>query len=384
PRVLVIEDESMVAALYETYLRREGIAAVLVQSGSAALEAVAKAQFDGVLLDVNLPDMNGLDILRRLRLHPRPPTVIVITAQGSINLAVEAMRAGAYDFLVKPFTVDRFLVTFRNAMERQRLAELVETYREDRERDGHCGFIGTSPVMQAIYRTIDTAASSKATVFITGESGTGKELCAEAIHRMTPRREGPFIALNCAAIPHDLMESEIFGHVKGAFTGAISDHDGAARRADGGTLFLDEICDMDPNLQTKLLRFVQTGAFTRVGGAQLEKVDVRFVCATNRDPLAEVRAGRFREDLYYRLHVIAIEMPPLRARGDDVILLARAFLDRFAREEGKEFQGPDEDAVRLLREFTWPGNIRELENVMRSIVVLNPGGPVKDDLLPPF
>ncbi len=379
-RVLVVEDEPQLASLYAAYLDREGMTPQMVDSGAAALSATAAKAFDVVLLDIKLPDMNGLEVLRSLAGRANGPTVIVITALGSINLAVEAMRAGAYDFLVKPFTAERFLVTLRNALERQRLAALVETYRK--ERDGYCGFIGSSPAMQAVYRIIDSAASSKATVSITGESGTGKELCAEAVHRMSPRRDRPFIAINCAAIPKDLMESEIFGHVKGAFTGAISDHVGAAKRADGGTLFLDEICDMDPNLQTKLLRFVQTGSFTPVGGSTVQRVDVRFVCATNRDPLAEVEAGRFREDLYYRLHVIPIEMPPLRERGEDVRELAEAFLDSIAAEEGKSFEGLSEEATALITAYDWPGNIRQLHNVMRSIVVLNEGGTVSETMLP--
>jgi two-component system repressor protein LuxO len=380
-RVLVVEDEPQLASLYAAYLEREGITnPQLVDSGAAALSAAADKTYDVVLLDINLPDMNGLEVLRSLAGRVNGPTVIVITALGSINLAVEAMRAGAYDFLVKPFTAERFLVTLRNALERQRLASLVETFRD--ERDGYCGFLGSSQAMQAVYRIIDSAASSKATVFITGESGTGKELCAEAVHRMSPRRERPFIAINCAAIPKDLMESEIFGHVKGAFTGAISDHEGAAKRAHSGTLFLDEICDMDPNLQTKLLRFVQTGTFTPVGGSAAQRVDVRFVCATNKNPLAEVEAGRFREDLYYRLHVIPIEMPPLRERGDDVRKLAEAFLDAMAAEEGKTFEGLSEEAAALIQSHDWPGNIRQLQNVMRSVVVLNPGGVVTDTMLP--
>ncbi len=380
-RVLVVEDEPQLASLYAAYLEREGVTPLLVDSGAAALSAASEKAFDVVLLDIKLPDMNGLEVLRSVAGRANGPTVIVVTALGSINLAVEAMRAGAYDFLVKPFTAERFLVTLRNALERQRLAALVETYQK--ERDGYCGFIGSSPAMQAVYRIIDSAASSKATVFITGESGTGKELCAEAVHRMSPRRDRPFIAINCAAIPKDLMESEIFGHVKGAFTGAISDHEGAAKRADGGTLFLDEICDMDPNLQTKLLRIVQTGSFTPVGGSAVRRVDVRFVCATNRDPLAEVEAGRFREDLYYRLHVIPIEMPPLRERGEDVRKLAEAFLDSIAAEEGKKFEGLSEEAAALITAYDWPGNIRQLHNVTRSVVVLNEGGVVSEAMLPP-
>jgi DNA-binding NtrC family response regulator len=381
-RVLVVEDEPDLARLYAEHLRREHAEAVLVETGGEALAQLGQGGFDLVLLDINLPDMNGLDLLRRLGREAARIAVIVITGHGSVNLAVEAMRSGAYDFLVKPFAPERFLVTLRNALERQRLARLVDTYREDRGRDGDHGFVGTSPRMQMVYRLIDSAASSKATVFITGESGTGKELCAEAVHRTSPRRDKPFVAINCAAIPNDLMESEIFGHVKGAFTGAIADREGAARRAHGGTLFLDEVCEMDPGLQTKLLRFVQTGTFTRVGGAELEAVDVRFVCATNRDPMAEVRAGRFREDLYYRLHVIPITLPPLRERAGDVPLIAHYFLERYAREEGKDFSGLTEETDSALAAYGWPGNIRELQNVMRSLVVLNGGGWIGVDLLP--
>jgi len=219
-------------------------------------------------------------------------------------------------------------------------------------------------------------------VFITGESGTGKEICAEAIHRQSPRADGPFIVLNCGAIPRDLMESEIFGHVKGAFTGAVCEREGAARRADGGTLFLDEICELDPGLQTKLLRFVQTGTFQKVGGGRTEKVDIRFVCATNSDPVREVARGRFREDLFYRLHVIPVHLPPLRERDDDVLAIAQKCLVEFAREEGKRFTrfAPETEAV--LRTYPWPGNVRELQNVVRNIVVLNDGAVVSLDMLP--
>jgi DNA-binding NtrC family response regulator len=237
--------------------------------------------------------------------------------------------------------------------------------------------------MQAVYRIIESAAPSKATVFITGESGTGKEVCAEAIHQCSPRSEQPFIALNCAAIPHDLMESEIFGHVKGSFTGAQGDRKGAASLADGGTLFLDEICEMDLDLQSKLLRFIQTGTLQRVGSGKLETVDVRFVCATNRDPLVEVKAGRFREDLYYRLHVIPLSLPPLRERGEDILLLARNLLQNYAREENKRFKDFDAEAVRVLLDYPWPGNVRELQNVVRNIVVLNDRELVSPDILPP-
>ena len=236
--------------------------------------------------------------------------------------------------------------------------------------------------MQAIYRIIDSAAGSKATVFISGESGTGKELCAEAIHQKSPRANKPFVAINCGAIPKDLMESEIFGHVKGAFTGAIAEREGAAARANGGTLFLDEVCELDLSLQTKLLRFVQTGTFQKVGGERMEEVDVRFLCATNRDPVAEVAAGRFREDLFYRLHVIPIHLPPLRERGNDVLLVAQKILEAFAAEEGRRFARFTPECEAALAAYPWPGNVRELQNVIRNVVVLNDGDVVSLDMLP--
>jgi two-component system repressor protein LuxO len=236
--------------------------------------------------------------------------------------------------------------------------------------------------MQGVYRTIESAAPSRATVFVTGESGTGKELCAEAIHAESPRRDRPFIALNCAAIPRDLMESEIFGHVKGAFTGAAGRRDGAASRADGGTLFLDEICEMDLDLQSKLLRFVQTGRFQRVGDSKEEQVDIRIVCATNRNPLDEVKAGRFREDLFYRLNVIPVHLPPLRDRGDDILAIAAELLRRMAREEDKDFSGFARPAADALLAWLWPGNVRELANVIRNVVVLNNGDKVAFEMLP--
>ena len=238
--------------------------------------------------------------------------------------------------------------------------------------------------MRAVYRVIDQVAASRATVFITGESGSGKEVCAEAIHRHSKslRCDKPFVTLNCAAIPKDLLESELFGHVKGAFTGAYVERQGVATQADGGTLFLDEICEMDLNIQSKLLRFVQTGTIQKIGGGKTESVDVRLICATNRDPLKEVEAGRFREDLYYRLHVIAIHLPPLRDRVEDVIPIASGFLAEFAKEEGKSFKGFSPEAEARLRAYRWPGNVRQLQNVMRNIVVLNEGILVTPNMLP--
>lgn len=244
------------------------------------------------------------------------------------------------------------------------------------------GFIGSSPAMDRIHARIASVARSTATVFITGESGTGKELAALAVHASSPRASGPFIALNCGAIPHDLLESEVFGHVKGSFTGAVSDKPGAAAAADGGTLFLDEVCEMAPALQTKLLRFLQTSTIQPVGAVRPRKVDVRIVCATNRDPAAAVRAGLFREDLFYRLYVVPLHMPPLRERGDDVIEIAEAALMRYAREEGRDYQGLDDEVRALFRSHDWPGNVRQLLNVIRNVVVLHDGGRVTREMLP--
>lgn len=380
--LLLVEDTPSLARLYDQYLKDEDLAVTVVGTGKEALQAITEGPPDAILLDLKLPDMDGLDILKEVQTRELPCEVVVITAHGSINVAVEAMRAGAYDFLVKPFNAERLLVTVRNAVKHRSLSAIVEKMQFS-ARDSYCGFIGSSLAMQAVYRTIDAAAASKATVFITGESGTGKEVAASAIHSQSPRKNGPFIAINCGAIPKDLMESEIFGHVKGAFTGAHADREGAASRASGGTLFLDEICEMDLSLQTKLLRFIQTGTFQKVGGSKTEKVDVRFVCATNRDPLEEVEAGNFREDLYYRLHVIPIHLPPLRERDGDVIEIARHFLVAYAAEEGKAFSRFDEKSEAVFASYKWPGNIRQMQNVIRNIVVLNDGEAVTLEMLPP-
>jgi DNA-binding NtrC family response regulator len=384
PIVLLVEDSPSLSRAYEEYLRNGPYKVVHVDTGAAAMVELDRRVPEAVVLDLKLPDMDGMSILTRITGARMPTVVIVITAHGSINVAVDAMRGGAFDFLVKPFTAERLIFTLRNALERQRLERMVKTYQEDIARTNYCGFIGASLPMQAIYRIIDSAAPSRATVFITGESGTGKELCAEAIHRQSPRGLQPFVAINCGAIPRGLMESEIFGHVRGAFTGATNDRDGAASRAHGGTLFLDEICELDLDLQAKLLRFVQTGSFERVGGSRTEKVDVRIVCATNQDPLKAVEEGRFREDLYYRLHVIPIVMPPLREREGDAVLIAREFLNLFAREESKRFVRFEPEIEAVLQGYEWPGNVRQLQNVIRNIVVLHDGETVTSSMLPPL
>lgn len=379
---LLVEDSMSLGALYTEYLRTEGARVTHVNHGGDALNELKRWQPDLLVLDIQLPDMSGMDILETVQADYPDVTVIMITAHGSIDIAVDAMRSGAFDFLVKPFDAKRLSITVRNALKQRQLVDLVAKYESSLPKPHYMGFVGESLAMQTVYKTIDCVANSKASAFIIGESGTGKEVCAHAIHNAGNRRDGPFVALNCASIPKDLIESEIFGHTKGAFTGAVANRDGAATRAHNGTLFLDEICEMDLELQSKLLRFIQTGVFQRVGGTKEEKVDVRFVSATNRMPWDEVKAGRFREDLFYRLHVIPIELPPLRMRGKDILLLASSLLKEYNKEEGKKFKGFSRDAKQCLKTYQWPGNVRQLQNVIRQIVVLNDGELVELDMLP--
>jgi len=306
-----------------------------------------------------------------------------MTADGSLNKAVEAMKFGAYDFITKPFPKEKMLVTAHNALRQAEADSMLESIKAEKAEDKALGgFIGRSIAMQSVYKVIESAAPSKATVFITGESGTGKEVCARAIHDLSPRKDGAFVAINCGAIPGELMESEIFGHIKGAFTGATADRAGAASRAHGGTLFLDEICEMELDLQVKLLRFLQTGTYTPVGGEEEKFVDIRIVCATNRNPMEEVTEGRFREDLYYRLHVVAAHMPPLNQREDDILMLAEHFLKIFATQENKKLKGFSKGAQNVMMNYHWPGNVRQLINVIQNIVVMNDGNEVKEAMLP--
>lgn len=386
--LLLIEDTPSLQMVYSSVL---GAAGHAVEVAGTAAEGLAQFRAKGskvVLLDLMLPDRDGLLVMREM-LDLRPQTrVIVITSNGSINKAVEAMRAGAHEFLVKPFDENRLLGAVENAIllasgARQRAADpALAGLPSVPLGSGRESFIGSSQQMRRIHSTIASVARSMATVFITGESGTGKELCALAVHGQSNRANGPFIALNCGAIPEELLESEVFGHIKGSFTGAIADKPGAAAAADGGTLFLDEICEMAPALQTKLLRFLQTSTVQPVGATRPRKVNVRIVCATNRDPLDAVRKGQFREDLYYRLYVVPIHMPALRDRGEDVIEIAKAALQRFAQDEGRRFDALSPEVCELFLRLPWPGNVRQVLNVIRNVVVLNDGGVVTLDMLP--
>ena len=391
--LLLVEDTQSLQVLYRSVLVRAGHEVASATTASDALRLFAQSEITIVLLDLVLPDRDGLSLMKDM-LDLRPDTaVIVMTAHGSVGRAVEAMRAGAHEFLVKPFDEARLLSAVANvpggpvasspvASAPRRAARAQTASADSPDSLTGSGFIGSSEVMERLHQKISSVARSMATVFITGESGTGKELCALAVHAASPRATGPFIALNCGAIPQDLLESEVFGHMKGSFTGAISDKPGAAAAADGGTLFLDEICEMAPALQTKLLRFLQTSTVVPVGATRPRKVNVRIICATNRDPLDAVRRGEFREDLYYRLFVVPLHMPPLRDRGEDVLEIAETALARFAREEGKPFDGLDAPVRALFRALPWPGNVRQVLNVIRNIVVLNEGGLVTLDMLP--
>lgn len=380
--ILLIEDTIPLAEVYMNYLQEEDLDITHVTTGGEAFTHLSEHSPQIILLDMNLPDVSGMDILRHVSNMDIKCCVIVITGYGSVSRVVEVMRLGAFEYLQKPFDKSRLVLTVRNAMERMRLRQMVDSYKSQFGITEFHGMLGSSQVMQSVYETIENVASSSATVFITGESGTGKELCAQAIHDISTRGHKEMVILNCGAIPKDLMESEIFGHVKGAFTGAIADREGAAQRADGGTLFLDEIAEMDFGLQSKLLRLIQSGTYQQVGNAKTCKVDIRYICATNRDPLKMVEDGRFREDLYYRLNVIPLKLPSLRERGRDKLEIALNFLRKFSEEEGKNFKTYSPYVEDVILRHNWPGNIRQLQNVIRNIVVLNEGEQVEIDMLP--
>ena len=378
----MIEDTVLLAELYMEHLQDQNVEITHVTTGNAAFSYLSDHTPQIILLDMNLPDMDGMDILKYISEVGLKCCVIVISGYGAVSRVVDAMRLGAFEYLQKPFDQARLVLTVRNAMERMYLRQMVETYKSQFGITEYHGMLGSSQVMQSVYDTIDNVASSSATVFIAGESGTGKELCAQAIHDISIRGHKEMVILNCSAIPKDLMESEIFGHVKGAFTGAISDREGAAQRADGGTLFLDEIAEMDINLQAKLLRLIQSGTYQRVGNAKTCHVDIRYICATNRDPLEMVEKGLFREDLYYRLNVIPLKLPPLRERGRDKLEIALNFLRVFSKEEGRGFKNYSPQVEDIILRHAWPGNVRQLQNVIRNVVVLNEGEVVEMNMLP--
>jgi two-component system response regulator HydG len=384
-RILVVDDEASARSGLEKLLRQSGYTVDTAKNGNEALAVAAEHPPEVVVTDLKMPEMDGMTLLGRLRDSDRDLPVIVATAFGDVTSAVAAMRAGAADYLTKPIDFDALLVAIERARERRALRVEAENLRRQlRERDaeGLQGLIGASPAMQKVYRVARQVASSRATVLITGESGTGKGELARAIHVLSPRGKAPFIALHCAAVPESLLESEMFGHEKGSFTGADKRRVGRFEQANGGTLFLDEIGEISPLVQTKLLRVLQERNLERVGGNETISVDVRVIAATNRDLPTEVREGRFREDLYYRLNVVHLEMPPLRLRGSDVLVLANAFLRRFAEDNKKPVEDFSEEARTKILAHRWPGNVRELENAIERAVVLCEGSRIEADDLP--
>ena len=382
-RLLIIDDEPSIRESLETLLTLEGFDVTLAFDGAMGLDTLSRAEFDLLLLDLALPGESGIDLLPRITaMHPQLP-VIMITAFGTVNNVVDAIRAGAENFVQKPWDNEKLLADIRSAIARHRAeAEVIQLKRTLKQRYNFENIIGKSEPMLRLFDTVAQVAPSRSTVLIQGESGTGKELIAKAIHQNSPRRDRPFVPVNTGAIPSDLLESSLFGHVKGAFTSAINAKKGLFEVANGGTLFLDEIGTMSMDMQAKILRVLQDRRFMHLGGTSEIQVDVRIVAATNVNLQQAVKDGRFREDLFYRLNVISLELPPLRQRREDIPLLCQHFLKFYAEENGTEAPSLTPEALRILMDYEWPGNVRELENSMERGVVLSTTRTITPDLLP--
>jgi two-component system, NtrC family, response regulator AtoC len=376
-RILIIDDEENMRHMLQTMLTRYGYAICTAKDGAEGLAAITNNQFDFILCDVKMPQMNGMEFLKAGRDRLISTTVIMMSAYGSIDMAIEAMKLGAYDFISKPFKNEEIRLTIKKAEERERLKkENIELKDRIRRVGGSLSFgnmVGRSPAIQAVFSMALKVARFDSTVLITGESGTGKELVAQGIHRESDRRSGPMIPVNCASIPESLMESELFGHVKGAFTGADKDKKGLFEVAEEGTLFLDEIGDIPVSLQPKLLRVLQESEVRPIGGGKSKAVNVRVVAATSKDLETEMASGQFREDLFYRLNVVPIKLPPLRHRPEDIPLLCQFFISRFNETLGSGIKNISSAAMAALMRYDWPGNIRELENAIERAIVLADG-----------
>ena len=381
-KVAVIEDTLLTRTVILDRLKELECEAEGFASFEEFLASPVMAMADLVLMDIELPGISGLEALQRIRARHEGLPVIIITGHGTVERAVEALKAGAFDFFTKPIDFTKLGVAIKNAMRQYRLVREISGMKTRYERSRMGGLVGGSAGMQTVYRIIENVAKSSATVLITGESGTGKELVALAIHQHSDRARGPFVPLNCAAIPKELLESELFGHERGAFTGATGRKTGCCERAHGGTLLLDEICDMEFGLQAKLLRFLQQRAFMRVGGERMVEVNTRVIAATNKAPIEEVGRGTLREDLYYRINVVPIHIPPLRERTEDIPAIVAHLLDAINRKSGKGFQRVSAGAMAKLASYPWPGNVREIENALERIVVLNDGTEITEAMLP--
>src|SRR4051794_26983156 len=371
PTVLVVDDEAGVRSALSGVLRDEGYTVEAVDSGEACLDRVLRAPYDAIVLDIWLPGMDGLVTLARLRERRVDAPVVMISGHGNIESAVRAIKLGAFDFVEKPLSLEKTVLVVGNAVRQRRLEAENRALRAQSDR--RLTMVGESPVMMQLRDQVAMAAPTNGRVLIFGENGTGKELVARSIHAMSRRRTGPFVEVNCAAIPEELIESELFGHVKGSFTGATADRRGKFELADAGTLFLDEIGDMSVKTQAKVLRALQEQVVEPVGGTSSVRVDVRVIAATNKDLPTEIRGGRFREDLYFRLNVIPIFVPPLRDRDADIPQLAEHFMTEFAREYGRRPKRLDPGAAAGLRSYRWPGNVRELRNVIERLMIMVPG-----------
>jgi DNA-binding NtrC family response regulator len=383
-KILVVDDEHLIRWSLEQNLKKQGYDVLTAGSGEDALRLVREDPPDLVLLDIQLPGISGLEVLEKIKELDEDIIVVMVTAHGGLETAVTAMRMGAYDYLNKPFNLDEMAIVIRKALETSELRREVASLRVEHKKIGLPNIIGASHCMQSIMAMMEKVARSEAaTVLIQGESGTGKELVAKWIHYKSSRAEKPFMAINCAAVPATLLESELFGHEKGAFTDAKATKKGLFELADGGTVFLDEIGDMEMGMQAKLLRFLEDRTFRRIGGSKVTTVDVRIISATNKDLLKAIESKDFRNDLYYRLQVIPIFLPPLRERREDILSLAKHFIDTYKREFAKQVSGISLQAERLLVDYNWPGNIRELKNVIERAIILGNEDMLAVDHLPP-
>ncbi|TDI42532.1 MAG: sigma-54-dependent Fis family transcriptional regulator [Acidobacteria bacterium] len=383
PRVLVIDDEPVVQDVLARILSRAGYGSSAAMTGRDGLQLLAEREHDLVILDVMLPDGNGVDILRAIKKANRDLPVIMMTAYGSVDNAVSAMKEGAFHYVTKPFANEEVLLLVEKALDASRLRAENRRLRSIISREEEFeGIVGRSAAIREVFRRVEQIAPSRSTVLVTGESGTGKELVARAIHRRSPRREKPFLPVHSGGIPSDLVEANLFGHVKGAFTGATAAREGIFRAAAGGTVFLDEIGTLRLDLQTKLLRVLQVREFMPVGSTETVSLDVRVLVATNADLLARVKSGEFREDLYYRIKVLEVEVPPLRRRREDIQLLAEHFLEKYSLENGKEMDSLPPETVAVLNTYDWPGNVRELENAIIQGVVMGRGPVLMPEDLP--
>lgn len=382
-KILVVDDEESIREFFEIMLKREGYQVLTSSNGKEALDLLKKSQVDLVITDIQMPEMSGMEFLSSIRDTDPDLVVIMITAFGSTETAVEAMKLGAYDYIQKPFKIDEVKIIIRQALERRLLKiENVQLKRELGTKYAFDNIIGGAPPMLRIYEMVKRIANTKSSVLITGESGTGKELIARAVHYNGPLKDKPFVTVNCGAIPENLMESEMFGHKKGSFTGAIADKKGLFEVANGGTIFLDELGELPLSMQVKLLRVIQEGTFKRVGATDDIIVDVRVISATNKNLDEEVKTGKFREDLFYRMNVIQIHCPPLRERKEDIPMLANHFLEKFSKALGVNVKRVSDEAMDTLKRYHYPGNVRELENIMERTVALEPGAIILPESLP--